>query len=176
MSNGLVEKFNGTLKAMLRRLCAEQPRQWHRYLSPLLFAYREVPQSSTGFAPFELLYGREVRGPMGILRELWTGEKIAAPQVKTSYQYVLDLRKRLEETMAMARGNLEEAQSQYKRQYDRKTKAHPFKAGDEVLVLLPATQNKLLMQWKGPLTVEALRGNVYQLMMGNKLRPSTPTS
>ncbi len=27
--NGLVERFNGTLKTMLRRLCTENPRQWH---------------------------------------------------------------------------------------------------------------------------------------------------
>ncbi|ROT74553.1 hypothetical protein C7M84_006939 [Penaeus vannamei] len=72
--------------------------------------------------------------------------------------------------MGMAGGNLEEAQNQYKRQYDRKTKARSFEAGDEVLVLLPATHNKLLMQWKGPLTVEARWGNVYQLRMGNKLK------
>eukprot|EP00794_Sanderia_malayensis_P021282 gene21282-23353_t len=57
MCNGLVEKFNGTLKAMLRRLCNEQPRQWPRYINAVLFAYREVPQESTGFSPFELLYG-----------------------------------------------------------------------------------------------------------------------
>ena len=35
--NGL-EKFNGTLKRMLRRLCHEQPRQWHHFINPLLFA------------------------------------------------------------------------------------------------------------------------------------------
>ena len=29
MCNGLVERFNGTLKAVLKKLCAEQPRQWH---------------------------------------------------------------------------------------------------------------------------------------------------
>ncbi|XP_042866107.1 uncharacterized protein LOC122249376 [Penaeus japonicus] len=168
MSNGLVEKFNGTLKTMLGRLCAEQPRQWHRYISSLLFAYREVPQESTGFAPFELLYGREVRGPMGILRELWTGEKIS-PEVKTSYQYVFDLRKRLEDTMALARDSLEGAQGRYKKYYDRKAKARVFKPGDEVLVLMPAT-HKLLMQWKGPLMVEARRGNVYQLKAGAKLK------
>ena len=33
--NGLVERFNGTLKKMLRRLCSEQPRQWHRFVNPL---------------------------------------------------------------------------------------------------------------------------------------------
>ena len=71
MCNGLSEKFNGTLKTMLRRLCSEQPKQWHCYFNPLLFAYREVPQESTGFAPFELLYGRAVCEPMCILKELW---------------------------------------------------------------------------------------------------------
>ena len=54
MCNGLTEKFNRTMKSMLKRLCSEQPRQWHRYINPLLFAYREVPQESTGFSPFEL--------------------------------------------------------------------------------------------------------------------------
>ncbi|XP_037794918.1 uncharacterized protein LOC119590195 [Penaeus monodon] len=106
---------------------------------------------------------------MGILQELWTGERIA-PQVKTSYQYVFDLCKRLEETMALARQNLEGAQSQYKKHYDRKSKARSFKAGDEVLVLLPATHNKLLKQWKAPLTVETCRDNIYQLKVGNKLK------
>ena len=47
--NGLTEKFNGTMKSILKRLCSEQPRQWHRLINPLLFAYREVPQESTGF-------------------------------------------------------------------------------------------------------------------------------
>jgi len=66
--NGLVERFNGTLKAMLKRMCAEKPKDWDRYLPALLFAYREVPQESLGFAPFELLYGRTVKGPMSILK------------------------------------------------------------------------------------------------------------
>ena len=68
--NGLVERFNGTLKKMLRRLYNEQPRQWHRFVNPLLFAYKEAPQEATGFSPFELLYGRTVRGPVQILKEL----------------------------------------------------------------------------------------------------------
>ena len=102
MCNGLVEKFNGTLKKMLRRLCNEQPKQWHRYVNALLFAYREVPQESTGFAPFELLYGRTVRGPMLILKELWTQEG-TADEVKNSYQYVFELWDRIEETLHIAR-------------------------------------------------------------------------
>ena len=89
--NGLVEKSNETLKRMLRRLCHEQPRQWHRFIHPLLFAYREARQEATGFSPFELLYGRMVRGPVQILKELWSEEE-EVPEVTTSYQYVLELR------------------------------------------------------------------------------------
>ncbi|GFN80780.1 Zinc finger protein [Plakobranchus ocellatus] len=100
MCNGMVERFNATLKTCLRRLCSEQPRQWHRYINPLLFAYREVPQESTHFAPFKLLYGRTVLGPMHILRELWTKE-IKESDVKSSYEYVLNLRERLDNTLKM---------------------------------------------------------------------------
>ena len=48
---------------MLRRMCAERPKDWDRYLPALLFAVREVPQESLGFSPFELLYGRNVCSP-----------------------------------------------------------------------------------------------------------------
>ena len=82
--NGLVERWNGTLKSMLKRLCQDQPKQWHRLINPVLFAYREVPQESTGFSPFQLLYGRSVKGPGTILKELWTKE-VNIPEVKSSY-------------------------------------------------------------------------------------------
>ena len=68
MSNGLCEKWNGTLKRMLRRMSSERPKDWDIYLEPLMFAYREAPQESTPFSPFELVYGRTVIGPMSVLR------------------------------------------------------------------------------------------------------------
>ena len=40
MCNGLVERLNGTLKLMLKRVCAERPRDWDRYLGLALVAYR----------------------------------------------------------------------------------------------------------------------------------------
>ncbi|PIK39646.1 hypothetical protein BSL78_23523 [Apostichopus japonicus] len=93
---------------MLKRMCEERPSDWDRYIGPLLFAYREAPQASTGFAPFELLYGRTVRGPMAILKEMWTSE-VDNPETRSTYQYVLDLRERLEETCALARSELQES-------------------------------------------------------------------
>ena len=53
-----VERFNKTLKSMLRKFVHKDSRNWDKWLDPLLFAVWEVPQASTGFSPFELLFGR----------------------------------------------------------------------------------------------------------------------
>jgi hypothetical protein len=62
--NGLCEKMNGVLTSMLKKLCQERPKDWDRYRPAVLFANREVPQTSTGFSPFELFYECTVRGPV----------------------------------------------------------------------------------------------------------------
>ncbi|GFN87541.1 reverse transcriptase [Plakobranchus ocellatus] len=86
---------------------------------------------------------------MHILRELWTKE-IEEPDAKSSYEYVLNLRERLDDALKIAREELEKAQGRQKRYYDRTAKRRKFPLGEKVLVLLPTDSNKLLMQWKGP--------------------------
>jgi len=163
--NGLVEKFNGTLKNMLKHMCDEKPKDWDRYIGPLLFAYREVKQDSLGYSPFELLYGRTVRGPMSILRELMTSEKVE-PEVKTIYEYVLDLKDRLQTTCELAQIELQKSQIRQKKYYDSKTKVRTFEKGDEVFVLLPTDSNKLLLQWKGPSEIlEKVTGDDYRVQL-----------
>ncbi|GFW78970.1 retrovirus-related Pol polyprotein from transposon opus [Trichonephila clavipes] len=73
-SNGLVERWNKVLKDMIHHVIREDPRRWDRQLPFLLFAYREVPNTTTGISPFRLLYGREARGPLAILKSSWAGE------------------------------------------------------------------------------------------------------
>lgn len=153
--NGLVERYNGTIKQMLRHLSQEQPKEWDRFLPALLFAIREVPQESLGFSPFELLYGRSVRGPVQILKELWTkeGENDEEEDVRTTFQYVVDLRNRIEETCRMARENLVKATKRHARNFDRRAKERSLQVGDKVLVLLSDNTNKLQMKWRGPYIV-----------------------
>lgn len=69
-ANGLCENFNGTLKKMLAKVTNEHPENWNSFLPAILFAYREVPQKSTGFSPFELVYGANLRGPLSIYKDL----------------------------------------------------------------------------------------------------------
>jgi len=151
-TNGLVEKFNGTLKAMIKKLCLERPVDWDRYLEPALFAYREVKQDTLGFSPFELIYGRTVRGPMAILRELWSKD-LPDDEVQTTYQYVFELRNRMEETCKLVEESLAKSQAKAKKHFDRKAKARKLNVGDKVLILLPTDSHKMLMTWKGPYSV-----------------------
>lgn len=70
-TDGLVERFNQTLKNMLRKFVSDTGKDGDKWLPFLLFAYREVPQASTGFSPFELVYGWSVQGPLDLLRKNW---------------------------------------------------------------------------------------------------------
>ena len=53
--DGLVERFNQTLKRMLKKDAMDNVKDWDKFVLYLRFAYREVPQASTGFSPFELV-------------------------------------------------------------------------------------------------------------------------
>ena len=134
-TDGLVERFNGTLKAMLRKFVNRSRKDWDEYLPYLLFAYREVPQESTGFSPFELLYGRKVRGLLDVLRETWTGE--TQEEGVPVAACVVQMRERLEKMAELVRENAGKAQLRQKCAYDRKVKPRSLNEGDQVLVLLP---------------------------------------
>lgn len=60
---------------MLCKFVADSGIDWDEWLPYLLFAYREAPQTSTGFSLFELLDGRQVRGPLDILKEAWESQQ-----------------------------------------------------------------------------------------------------
>lgn len=70
-TDDLVERFNQTLKQMLWKIFDVDGKNWDQLLPYVLFAVREVPQSSTGFSPFELLYGRRPRGMLDLAKEAW---------------------------------------------------------------------------------------------------------
>ncbi|KAI2645080.1 Transposon Ty3-I Gag-Pol polyprotein [Labeo rohita] len=125
----------------------------------LLFAYREVPQASIGFSPFELLYGWQVQGPLDILKKTWTKRK-AETEEKSIIKFILEIRDRLETYREQAKENLQEAQAAQKRWYDQQARLRQFQPGQKVLLLLPTSTNKLLAKWQGPYTVVRKMGPV----------------
>ena len=151
-TDGLTERFNQTLKQMLKKFVSETGTDWDNWLPYVLFAYREVPQASTGYSPFELLYGRDVRGPLSLLKEAWMGEE-QVPQSQNSLTYVLEMREKLKSMAELAQQNLEQAQQRQRTYYDKRAKARSFQAGEKVLVMLPSDNSKLLAKSQGPFQV-----------------------
>ncbi|XP_073789446.1 protein NYNRIN-like [Danio rerio] len=149
-TDGLVERFNKTLKQMLRRVVAEDGRDWDLMIPYVLFGIREVPQGSTGFTPFELLFGRQPRGLLDVARQAW--EQEPAPQ-RSVIEHVRDMRGRIEKVMPIVKQHLTEAQRAQQRLYNRPAQPREFHPGDKVMILIPTTTSKFLASWKGPYTV-----------------------
>ena len=83
--------------------------------------------------------------------------------------YVIDLRNRLQETWDMTHDELRRNQSRQKRHFDYRAKERTFKRGDQVLILLPTSDNKLLMQWRGPFEVlDRIEGHDYLIQLANR--------
>ena len=61
--------------------------------------------------------------------------------------------------------------SRYKKLYDYKAKERTFSRGDKVLVLLPSSENKLIMKWKGPFEVlDRIEPADYRIQLPNRSR------
>ena len=97
---------------MLAKLTVDKPRNWDLVLDLALFAYREVPQISTGFSPLHLLFGREPRGPLQLLKENWIRSTIFEYPVT---DYMKELKKNIQEMCALAEGNIKCNQEKQKK-------------------------------------------------------------
>ncbi|GFV26739.1 retrovirus-related Pol polyprotein from transposon opus [Trichonephila clavipes] len=103
-SNGLVERFNRTLKNMLHNVVRDEGRGWHLQIPYVLWAYREIPHSTTGVSPFQLLYGRQPQSPLSILKSTWTGKHNNLQLCTTPVsKYLEDLKCKLEKVAEQAK-------------------------------------------------------------------------
>ena len=61
--NAQCEKFNRTLFDLLCTLSREQKADWPVYIPSLVFAYNATPHSTTGFQPYQLMFGYRAPAP-----------------------------------------------------------------------------------------------------------------
>ncbi|XP_068240074.1 uncharacterized protein [Palaemon carinicauda] len=149
-SQGIVERFHQTLKAMIRKMCNEKVGLWEEYLPYLLFAVRSIPNESTNFAPFNLVFAHKVRGPLDLLREVWEGN---GPSEVNIADLINDGKGKIYEMWEIAKSNLLKSQSKMKSLYDLKSKERVFVPGDKVLVLSQGVRGSLQNKFLGPFEV-----------------------
>ena len=149
--DGMVERFNRTLKSCLRKHAVTYGNQWDRYLYGVLYAYRNTPHESTGEKPSYLLYGMDLRTPT---------EAAFLPPTRSTLLDVTDYREKVTMALSTARGiavkNIQKAQSQY----DCKAKSFGYQLGEWVLVRFPVEESgrnqKLSRPWHGPYRVTSI--------------------
>lgn len=139
-TDGMIECWNGTLKGMIRKFVDSDLRNWDQLLPYLLLAYGEVPQGSTEFSSFELLYGWKVRVPLDVMKEMWS-DSVLGP--KSVVSYVINIRERLASMRDLVKDNTKEAKLRQKKWYATKSKMREFISGQEVLLLLPSSSSAL---------------------------------
>lgn len=77
-SNRMLERWHRVLKTVIVK--SGLTREWDKVVPLALFASRDTPHTTTELSPFEVLFGRQVRGPITVLRQIWQTPK----KVKTS--------------------------------------------------------------------------------------------
>ncbi|KAK7926273.1 hypothetical protein WMY93_008583 [Mugilogobius chulae] len=149
-SQGALERFHQTLKAMLRAYCLEFEKEWDEGVPLLLFAAGEVAQESTGFSPADLVFAHNVRGPLKLLQENWLNDT----KSQNVLDYVSSFRFKLYRACELAKDKLSVAQEKMKSWFDKSAKPRQFEVGDKVLVFLPLLGSSLQARYSGPYTIQ----------------------
>ena len=170
-SQGALERWHQTFKAMLRKFCVETRLEWDEGIDFLLFAIREVPHESLGFSPFEMLFGRSVRGPLSVIKEEWLNTPSDSSQ--TIQQYMDKLKSTLKKVREIASENLKGQQLVMKEHYDKASKVRKFKPNDLVLAYLPIPGSPLKAKFSGPYSVvKNVNNNTYIIRTPDRRKPT----
>ncbi|GBM79912.1 hypothetical protein AVEN_173895-1 [Araneus ventricosus] len=95
---GSVEIYHKVLKQMLHHVIRTAPSNFDQHIPYLLFSYREVPNCTTGVSPFQLMYGRQARGPLAVLKSSWSGEVPLRTNISQSaVDYLQELKLKMEQ-------------------------------------------------------------------------------
>ena len=112
--------------------------------------HNEIINETTGFIPAEIIFGRNIRGPLYVMRNRWVDEvQSEFEQKKEVSTYMTELKSTLQDVADRAKENARKAQINLNKYFDRKSSKRKLKSGDRVLLLQPSSSHKLLEQWQG---------------------------
>lgn len=151
-----VERANRTIKTMIRQYVNNKHNQWDRHIPALQFAYNSAQQTSTGYTPAYLNYGREMRPPY------------APPEPGSASSWELTTRsQQLKEAYELVRIHLARAFQKQRHHYDLRRREWRPTIGETVWKrehLLSkkseAFAAKLAPQYSGPYTVHRISSPV----------------
>ena len=206
-ANGQVERINAPVKASIKSLCEDLVNHldWDQHIAPSIFAYNVCVNTTTGFTPFFLTYGREAR--------LTVDSILPVPKMRhPSYiEYVEKLATKLQTASRQTQVQLSTAHSLYNRpavvqhaihqlHHDnaddagtplaeppigqpypaRHRKPRRFELDDKVLLWTETVKTgnakKLTKNWRGPYTiVRVISPTIYKIQLSRTKRKPKTT-
>jgi len=145
-TDGQSERANRTLEEVLRHFVSPRQDDWDEWLSMAEFAINDSVSPSTGYTPFYLAYGQEVRSPVDLIEVVVPAAQSSAADIDAAIQH--------------AKTKLTEAQASQARYANQSRQDVQFNVGDRVRLAttnlsLPSTMSKKLRaKYIGPLKVE----------------------
>src|ERR1700741_369143 len=89
-TNGMIERFNRTIGECIAKLISDKEKEWDEYIESTLLAYRTMKHESTGFTPFQLMYGRQAKLPIDLKITTFSDEPITFDEalMKRTFQII----------------------------------------------------------------------------------------
>ena len=162
--NGMIERFNRTIGECIAKLLTDKEKEWDEYIDAVLLAYRTMKHETTGFTPFQLLYGRQAKLPIDL--KITTYQKMPINYDEALTKRTCEIIDKMNNEQIKARENIEKGQEQQKSRH--KKESTKLKIGDKVLIHRTNLQTnfsaKLEEKWIGPYYIhDVLQRNVYKL-------------
>ena len=162
-SDGLVERCNRTIEALLSAVVADDHSDWDLQLPFVMAAYRSTAHSTTGVTPNMMMLGREVAAPLSLIYPE-DGEEVGEGAVG----YVAKLQRQLQKAYEYARREIGMAVTRQCRNYDQRATDRRIPEGTSVYYHHPLKKRglspKFQRLWTGPWVVKKRIGDaVYEI-------------
>ena len=164
-TNGAIERWHSCLKGMLRKM-DDRKTDWDRLIKYCLLAYRATPHAATGFSPFEMIHGRNLRGPLEVMKEGWLSGEV---NFVSSIEWVNELRENLANVHEVMKEREKEDKRKMEERYDIRAVERTFEIGQMVLVHTPEMAGKLDTVWEGPYEIiKIISPTTYRLSVPDR--------
>jgi hypothetical protein len=169
-ANGALERSHLVLVEYLKQY-VNKFTEWDELLEYAAFSYNTSIHESTGYTPYELVFGKLARQP--------SSEIIDNEKERTYDDYLYQLITNIHNLQELARECLIASKIKSKYYYDKKINPQAFQINDQVFLLTEPKKGKLGDQYSGPHIITDIlpNGNIKIFVKGksrivhsNKLR------
>lgn len=158
--NGGLERCHAVIKDYFKIYTEKNISTWENYVATAIHSYNIAIHSTTGYSPYELVFGRKPYIPSlndAIIDEYYYSD------------YYTDLRNKLQHAHLEAQQKIQKAHEKTKTRFDQDTHPTTYRIGEKALLknIGKRTLSKLTPTYKGPYKITKVNPPNVTLQIGN---------